>query len=142
MGEIQEFVDGHKKHVDETISLMNATLLREEIGMVEVMAVATMLQNIYMGIETILGHILRTVHNVKTERSGAWHKELLNSARNNNIISQDVHDILREHLVFRHYHIHGYGYMLKWSEIKPLAESAEVMTNRFFRELTEKGYST
>ncbi|MEW5947650.1 MAG: hypothetical protein AB1742_15785 [bacterium] len=141
MDDIHEFVAGHKRHIDETVNLLKDTLGRIEIGSVEIMAVATMLQNIYMGIENILDHILRNVHGTRTDRGGAWHKELLKKAVAHDIISQGVHDMLREHLVFRHYHVHGYGYMLKWSEMKPLAENAEAAVARFFAELTDRGYS-
>ena len=58
--------------------------------------------------------------NVQIPTSETWHRDLLNLAVVNQIISQEVRDNIAEYMGFRHFFIHAYGFQLKYESIKAL----------------------
>lgn len=99
--------------------------------------VATLLMNVYSGMEVILRHIMED-RGVKIPKTGAWHKEVLATAMSMEIISPELQTNLLIYLQFRHRHVHGYGYMLEWEKLKPLAGDIGRTVEKFFSELDHK----
>ena len=103
------------------------------------MGLATLLMNFYSGMELMLRHVLLD-EGVTISKSETWHKDLLNKAVEQNIISSELSNEIRPYLNFRHKHIHGYGYMDDWEVIKPLVMKAGETANRFLSEFHDNGY--
>ena len=95
------------------------------------------INNLYSGVENILKHILKRC-GIRTAQSEAWHKELLMAAVNHGIVSEALADQLRNYLRFRHFFIHGYGFMLEPELLIPLAEKAKIVFSQFFEEIEKK----
>jgi uncharacterized protein YutE (UPF0331/DUF86 family) len=91
---------------------------------IELAAMGTFLSNIYKGIENIFKQLL-TAKGKEVVNSGNWHKGLIKSAVKNGIISDALAVKLYAYLGFRHFFIHGYGFMLKWDRMKPLASNID-----------------
>lgn len=51
------------------------------------------------------------------------------------IVSKSLADQLRDYLKFRHFFIHGYGFMLEPELLMPLAEKAKHVFDQFFEEI-------
>jgi uncharacterized protein YutE (UPF0331/DUF86 family) len=134
----KEFIAAHKAHVEKTLALLTSICSRGEIGSSDQVALATLVQNIYTGIENIIRNILEG-KGANLEKNANWHKELLSRAVEYGVISNDLQERLLKYLAFRNYHIHGYGYMLNWDSMKQFVDDAPIVVESFFRELNKKG---
>jgi hypothetical protein len=76
---------------------------------------------VYTGIERILRSQLDT-RNIKIKKTENWHKQILLSAQDQSLVSQEQFEAFRNLLLFRHLQIHGYGYMLEEERLRELAE--------------------
>ncbi|MBI5893764.1 MAG: hypothetical protein HZB79_08975, partial [Deltaproteobacteria bacterium] len=75
---------------------------------------------IYSGIENILKQVLKT-KNIEISKTETWHKDLLNRSVSSGIISEKLSDELYEYLTFRHFFVHGYGFMIEEAPLVDLA---------------------
>ena len=100
---------------------------------------ATFLHNIYNGIENILNQVLKA-KGVRVARSETWHKDVLETAVQHRIVSETLADRLYDYLTFRHFFIHGYGFMLDDAQLRPLADDIHGIWAQFIGAL-EKGDS-
>lgn len=100
----------------------------------ELAAIATFLHNIYSGIENILKQILKE-KSIVIPRSEIWHKELLELSVSNEIIPESLADKLHEYLAFRHFFVHGYGFMLEEAPLKRLANNIPTIWLEFLSSI-------
>jgi len=120
----------------ENIETVNAELCsvvesgKSEYSIAELAAIATFLHNIYNGVENILKRVLRA-NQVKVEDSPTWHKDMLKTSSDIEIISNDLYVDLSDYLSFRHFFVHAYSFTLKWEELKPLVDRLEGVLNKF-----------
>ena len=103
---------------------------------VELAAVATFLHNCYNGAENILKRILMYKSRQVLD-SPTWHKELLRTARDEEIIQENLYENLSVYLSFRHFFVHSYSFSLRWNELEPLAKNAGETFNKL-REAVER----
>jgi hypothetical protein len=69
----------------------------------------------------------------KIQKTENWHKELLLKARENNHISEPQFNSLLELLLFRHLHVHGYGYMLDEKRLRELARPVHALCDELLK---------
>jgi len=136
MGDAKNFITEEKNHINNTIILLKKILDRPEIDDVDRVALSTLVMNIYSGIENILRYILEK-HGVRIRKSGSWHKDLLSSSHIRGLITDELFETLKDYLTFRHFQVHGYGYMLAYEKMEHLVVNAEETANRFFSEIEE-----
>lgn len=107
-----EFLRLECANLDKTVAMIGRLLAKQELSDFEIIALGTLLQNVYMGIENILRFqlICRGVSLPKTE---SWHKDLLQRAHREGLLTDAQTDYFRDLLFFRHMHTHGYGHQLK-----------------------------
>ena len=122
MDELLREVQAEKEYLLNTFRALNEALQRKEKTVVELAAISTFLQNTYNGIENILKRVLK-FKGISLPVSGSWHKDLLDLAVNNQIISLELSRRLDEYRAFRHFFIHGYGVLLDEEKLMPLVES-------------------
>jgi len=84
--------------------------------------------------ENILKRILR-FRNVEIPGTASSHKDLLNVAVDEHIISQELSDQLDKYRGFRHFFIHAYGVLLEEEELQPLAANLPEVWNQFEQEV-------
>lgn len=110
-----------------------------EPTIVEVTAAGGFLHNFYNGIENIFKRILK-FNKIKLEENHKWHKELLKKFFDKEnkfaFLDHSIYDDLMEILKFRHLYIHGYGFLLDWSLLKPLIKKA-LKSYREFKPLCQ-----
>jgi predicted nucleotidyltransferase len=116
---------------------------------IELRAVASMLHEIYDGVERIFERIAVSLGEGMPQRS-YWHADLLaqmatarEPGRPAVIIDEALRARLKDYLDFRHFFRHAYGYTLEWSQLRWKAELlAATLTmlreqlRRFFARLT------
>ncbi len=108
-----------KEHISNTLSALKKTLNRKRKTIVELAAIATFLQNIYNGIENLFKRILK-YKGILIPISESSHKNLLDLAVDNQIITLELSKKLDEYRAFRHFFVHGYGIMLDKERLAPL----------------------
>ena len=136
MGNLPQEILAEKQNVERTLTLLDEAMARVEKTGVELTAIATCLHNIYNGIENILKQLLRP-KNIDVPPSSTWHKDLLNQAISAHIIPDDLGDLLFDYLGFRHFFVHGYGFMLDKEQITELAQNIPAVWNRFINAINE-----
>jgi len=122
MDDLLREVQAEKEYILDTFRALNEALQRKEKTVVELAAISTFLQNTYNGMENILKRVLK-FKRVSIPVSASWHKDLLDLAVNNQIISLELSKKLDEYRAFRHFFIHGYGVLLDKERLMPLADS-------------------
>jgi len=103
---------------------------------IELAAIATFLHNVYNGIENVLKHVFKSKH-IELPTSDMWHKELLELSVSNDILSEELSDNLYEYLAFRHFFVHGYGFMLDELQLQRLAGNISKVWKTFLNALTK-----
>jgi uncharacterized protein YutE (UPF0331/DUF86 family) len=118
----REFILKEAQEIGKAIDLIEPLLSKTSLDRYETIALGTLLQNVYTGIEHILRCRLQML-GAEPPRSENWHKDLLRAAMAHALIEPAEYPILRDMLLYRHRHVHGYGHMLDESRLKQLAES-------------------
>ena len=123
-----------KEYISQTLIALEEALARQEKTIVELAAVATFLHNFYNGVENLLKRVLK-FKRVSIPDSASWHKDLLDLAVDQHIITLDLSTTLDEYRAFRHFFVHGYGVMLDEDRLLPLAEHLPQAWKQFEEEL-------
>ena len=134
MVKLTEEISIEKEYIEKTLKLLAEASSRSEKSTIELTAIGSFLHHCYSGMENILNRIWK-FKNIKIPGSSSSHKDLLNIAVAENIISQDLSDILDKYRGFRHFFIHSYGIMLEEEELQPLANNLPEVWNRFEQEI-------
>lgn len=120
MADIPRQILAEKENVETALNNLKEAVERKKKSVVELAAMGTFLHNIYNGIENILKQVLKT-KGVEISKTETWHKDLLNRSISSGIISEGLSDELYEYLTFRHFFVHGYGFMIEEAPLFDLA---------------------
>ncbi len=127
------FLEDEQKNIEKTGVMIDHLIEKTDLSKYEVIAFGTILQNIYTGIEGILRYQLQNM-GVKVQKDENWHKNLLMKSRENGIISDAQFEGLLELLLFRHMHMHGYGFMLDETRLRKLAAPVPDLCKGFLKD--------
>jgi len=116
----KEAFSREERDLRKTIESIRDLLGRVHLSYYEVIALGTLLQNVYMGVERIFRMCLRS-KGFSPLSSETWHKELLIKALAEGLIDQEGFAVLGDLLAFRHHHMHGYASTLKEERLRELA---------------------
>jgi len=106
---------------------------------VEKAALAGFLHSFYTGMEAVLDRISRRVDGGRI-RTTTWHKDLLErmsmpTESRPKVISDDLRDVLRGYLSFRHVFRNAYPFELQWTKMAPLVAQCESTFEMFQEEI-------
>jgi uncharacterized protein YutE (UPF0331/DUF86 family) len=118
----RDFILKEAQEIGKAIDLIEPLLSKSPLDRYEIIALGTLLQNVYTGIEHVLRCRLQML-GAEPPRSDNWHKDLLQAAMAHALIESAEYPVLRDLLLYRHRHVHGYGHMLDESRLKQLAEA-------------------
>ena len=127
------FLEDERKNIEKTVIMIEHLTGKEALSEYEVIALGTLLQNIYTGIEGIMRYRLQNM-GVRLQKDENWHKNLLMKSRGNGIISDAQFEGLLELLLFRHMHMHGYGFMLDETRLRELAAPVPDLCRSFLKD--------
>ena len=108
------------RNIETALSLAEEILGRRDWSPVEIIAMGTLLQNSYGGIERLLRYLLK-MRGLDHPKSEQWHKEMLQQACEQSLVPPDAQQGLIRLLGFRHLHVHGYAHMLDEDRLRELA---------------------
>jgi hypothetical protein len=136
MVELKDRVEAEYENIDKLIEELPPAERLPFLEFLQLAGVATLLHNFYNGIENILKLVLKD-KNIPLPKGSAWHKELLNLAKTNGIISETTLMELGEYLAFRHFFSHAYAFDLYATKLEPLVENVGVVYQRFKKEISK-----
>ena len=136
MANLKEKVEAEFENIEQLLNEMPGYTQLPNLSILELAGVATLIHNIYNGIENILKQIFMA-HDIPFPAGDSWHKDLLNNAVENNIISSEAKEELKEYLAFRHFFSHAYALDLYPERMEPLVERCEE-TYLFFKDEINK----
>jgi hypothetical protein len=130
--QLREYCEAEFENIDTVLSELSRVAAHEktEYSVAELAAIATFIHNFYNGLENILKRILM-FEKTALKDAPTWHKNLLQTSLNKNIISAELYDSLSNYLSFRHFFVHSYSFTLRWNELKPLVDDLEVTWETF-----------
>jgi len=93
------FLEDERKNIEKAVIMIEHLMGKADLSKYEVIALGTLLQNTYTGIEGILRYQLQNT-GVILQKDENWHKNLLMKSRENGIISDAQFEGLLELLLF------------------------------------------
>ena len=81
------FLSEERKNVEQALALIEELLAKTVLSQYEVIALGTLLQNVYQGLEGILRYRLQDA-GIKFQKTESWHKELLKKSLDHGFITQ------------------------------------------------------
>jgi uncharacterized protein YutE (UPF0331/DUF86 family) len=136
MDKLVEEISIEKEYINETLDVLKEALSRNDKGDIELSAIGACLHHCYTGMENILKRILKfqQIHLLATPSS---HKDLLDKAIQQGLISVELSDRLDTYRGFRHFFIHGYGIMLREDDLLPIALELQNVWAQFYQEIEQ-----
>jgi hypothetical protein len=125
-----EFLRRERRDILKVIALMEDIMSHEALSQHEVIALGTLLQNVYMGIERILRCLL-LMKGSSIDKTEGWHQALLNQAMREGFVTEVEFRAFMELLKFRHMHVHGYGHMLEEERVRELASAVPKLIREY-----------
>jgi hypothetical protein len=116
MADLSEKIRAELENIDEVVAELPLPEVLSKLSILELAGSAALLHNFYNGIENILNQILAS-KKIALAESRTWHRELLEKAVSNKIISEECKNNLGQFLAFRHFFSHAYAFDLhpeKW----------------------------
>ena len=122
------------QYIEKTLEVIQDAFQRSEKSVIELTAVGASLHHCYTGIENILKRILK-FQNLSLPTTPASHKDLLDMALEQGLISEELSGQLDKYRGFRHFFVHAYGILLKEEELQPLVQEISGIWKQFEKEV-------
>ena len=124
MAEVRERVEAEMENIGRVVAEVPRGDSLASLSSLELAGVAALIHNFYNGIENILKQII-TSFGGQLPHNSSWHRDLVNIAISNDIISESTAEELRRYLAFRHFFSHGYSFDLDKKLIIPLVKDIQ-----------------
>jgi uncharacterized protein YutE (UPF0331/DUF86 family) len=134
MSQLRERILAEEENVELALANLGRAMARTDRTVVELTAAASFVSSAYNGIENILKQILAD-RSIDIPKSGAWHQELLKRSVAEKVVSPEMAQELKEYLGFRHFFVHGYGFMVTEEPLQALASRLPDVWARFMSEI-------
>jgi len=142
MGEVYEHVEAELENIKRVVAELPGSDSLADISSLELAGVGALIHNFYNGVENILKQLV-IFSGSQVPDNSSWHRDLVNLAVSNNIISESTAKELKRYLAFRHFFGHGYSFDLDKERIIPLVEGIPAtlvsFTNEINKALRQRG---
>ena len=91
MANLKEKLNAEFENIEQALNEIPVYTQLPNLSILELAGIATLLHNCYNGIENILKQIF-IARDISLPTGSSWHKDLLNNAVDNNIISSKAKD--------------------------------------------------
>ena len=133
MASLREKVEAELEQMDQALGELPGARRVAKLSMLELGGTASLLSSVYHGVENILKHGLLAV-GVALPSGAAWHRDLLQSACEQGMISTELRDRLAPYMAFRHFFTHAYGFDLDPQRLAPLVRDVRAVYACFKKE--------
>jgi len=124
MAEVNERIEAEFENIERAVAELPGSDSLPNLSSLELAGVAALIHNFYNGIENILKHLVVSCGK-EIPNNSSWHRDLVNIAISNGIISESTAKELRRYLAFRHFFSHGYSFDLDKERIIPLVKGIQ-----------------
>jgi hypothetical protein len=128
-------IEAEYEAIERTLSALPGKPL-SELTELELAGVAAMLHNFYNGLENVLKQACRA-REIGIPSGSSWHRDLLLTAGDADIISAALVGELSRFLAFRHFFSHAYALDLFPERMEPLVQEAVEVFKRFKNEIDD-----
>lgn len=135
MADLKDKIEAEYENIEKLVNELPSSDQLPFLEFLQLAGVATLLHNFYNGIENIIKLILKD-KNVALPEGESWHKELLNLAKEDGIISEATLMQLGKYLAFRHFFSHAYALDLYAGKLQPLVEKINRVYQGFKGEVS------
>jgi uncharacterized protein YutE (UPF0331/DUF86 family) len=136
MDKLVEEISIEKEYINETLDVLQKALNRLDKGDIELTAIGACLHHCYTGMENILKRVMK-FQQIHLLESPSSHKDLLDKAIQQGLISSELSDRLDTYRGFRHFFIHGYGILLREDDLQPIASELPDVWAKFDQEIEQ-----
>jgi len=113
----KELVEYNLQHLKNTVLELNEGIQEQNWNKRDLTAMAAYLANMYNGYENVIRTLLKS-RGIEISKGEQWHKDLLDRAKSEKLVPDEMLTTLKGMLGFRHMQIHGYAYMLKEKDVR------------------------
>ena len=124
MAEVHKRVEAELENIEHVVAELPGSDSLPSLSSLELAGVGALIHNFYNGIENILKQIVISCGKELPDNS-SWHRDLVNIAVSNDIISESTAKELRRYLAFRHFFSHGYSFDLDKEHVIPLVKDIQ-----------------
>jgi len=135
MSPLKKRLRAESEQIQQALDLIPAQL--DGLTPLELAGLGSMIHSIYNGIENMLKQIFKE-ERIELLDSAFWHKELLERACKEGIISVQTLEVLKEYVSFRHFFVHAYCPKLDLERLRPLVEKAPAVVEQFLQDLQDQ----
>jgi len=128
-------VEAEYEAIERTLSTLPNKLL-SQLSELELAGISILLSNFYNDAENILKQIFKKL-SLELPSGQAWHQDLITMSVNENIISKELADKIKEYMSFRHVVIHGYSFKLKPERLQELTDNIVSIFEKFKEEINK-----
>lgn len=122
MSTLQERVEAEFENIEQVFAELPSGHSCSELSKLELAGVAALLHNFYNGIENILKQVVQG-SGLALPTGDSWHRDLVDLAQSQAIISAKTAEELRKYLAFRHFFVHAYAFDLRAERMGSLVEN-------------------
>jgi hypothetical protein len=133
MASLHEKLEAEFEQMDYALHELPSDCQMNKLSVLELAGTASFLSSLYHGVENILKQGLHA-KSVPLPSRAAWHRDLLQLACAEGIISTDLRDRLVPYMAFRHFFTHSYGFDLDPERLLPLIREIRPIYARFKKE--------
>jgi uncharacterized protein YutE (UPF0331/DUF86 family) len=133
MASLQEKIEAELEQMERALRELPGMRRVSNLSVLELGGTASLLSSLYHGVENILKQGLLALQ-IALPGGAAWHRDLLQKACEQRIISTQVRDRLAPFMAFRHFFTHAYGFDLDPQRLAPLVREVRPVYASFKKE--------
>lgn len=130
MSDLNERIAAEFENIEQVLGELPSADSCPGLSVLELAGAAALLQNFYNGIENVLKQVMIS-EGAEIPTGPSWHRDFINWACSQGVVSERTGEELRRYLAFRHFFTHGYAFDLSADRISPLVNDAKKIFARF-----------
>jgi hypothetical protein len=134
MANLSEKVEAELEQMELALRELPESRRIPQLSMLELAGTASLLSSYYHGAENILKQAILAAK-MPLPAGAAWHRDLLQLACKQGVISEETRDRLAPLMAFRHFFTHCYGFELDPLRLQPLVLDARPVHGAFKTEV-------
>ncbi len=148
MASLREKLEAELEQIDQALHDLPSAQRLKRLSVLELAGTGSLLSSVYHGVENLLKQGLLSLE-VALPGGAAWHRDLLQLACAEGMISHELRDRLAPYMAFRHFFTHAYGFDLDPErlaplvrEVRPVCGCLKTDVRRFARAQTKRSHPT